>query len=175
MAAAVLVVGALIALTGLPRPRSFHFDNISIRGSPRFQGQVVSALALLRTKSPDGYQIITNNIGAITQSKHSGMAAYRKPPTFELNDQTAFYSVTWCAGSIAHDSIHSKLYLDYLKRNARMNVPTNIWIGEAAEKVCSEHQVRVLIQIGAPSNEITHCIWNPADRYWEVDYQKRNW
>src|SRR5205823_14487092 len=70
-----------------------HFDNLEIRGTRRFKARVIQALTLIRTKAPQAYDIATNNVGAITESKHSEMAAYRKPPTFELNDQPALYSV----------------------------------------------------------------------------------
>ena len=163
----------LLVMLSIPGPA--RFDSLRISGNPRFQQQVSSALSLLRGRSPDGYQIVTNNIGIIAQAKHSGMAAYRDPPTFDLNDRTAFYSVTWCAGSIAHDSMHSKLYFDYRRAHAGASVPDNVWIGETVEKACTDHQHHVLLQIEAPSNEIAQCVWNPKDRYWEVDYTKRNW
>src|SRR5882724_5355980 len=55
--------------------RPARFDNLQIRGTPRFKTQVLGALALLRAKAPDAYETLTNNVGAIKQSKHSGMAA----------------------------------------------------------------------------------------------------
>jgi len=156
--------------------RPAHFDGLSVRGTPRFRTRVTESLSLLRTKSPDAYQIVTNNIGAIAQSKHSGMAAYRKPPTFELNDATAYASITWCASCIAHDSLHARFYFTWLRFHASEKVvPHDVWMGANAEALCSLHQVRVLRQIGAPSNEIAHCSSSSTDRYWEVDYKKRNW
>jgi hypothetical protein len=165
----------LLALVVLSIPGPARFDRLKINGNPSFQEQVVKALSLLRSRSPNAYQIVTNNIGAIVQAKHSGMAAYRNPPTFDLNDRTAFYSVTWCAGSIAHDSMHSKLYFDYRRQHAGAPVPDHVWIGAMVEKTCTDYQRLVLEQVGAPSNEVAHCVWNPKDRYWEIDYQKRNW
>jgi hypothetical protein len=50
-------------------------------------------------------------------AKHNGMVADHQPPSFQLNDYSAFYSVTSCAGVIAHDPIHSKLYRDYRVRH----------------------------------------------------------
>jgi len=143
-----------------------HFDNLEIRGTRRFKARVIQALTLLRSKTPHAYELATNNIGAISQSKHSEMAAYRKPPTFELNDQTAFYSVTWCAGSIAHDSLHSRFYFNYLKLHPGERVVVHdAWMGEAAEKLCCEHQLRVLRQIGAPTNEIAQCLTAKTNGY----------
>ena len=166
----------LIVLGVMFATRPAQFDNLRIRGTKRFQEQVVTALAMLRNMAPEAYQIVTNNVGAIAQSKHSGMAAYRKPPTFELNDKTAYYSVTWCAGSIAHDSLHARFYFNYLKFHPGGSVvPNDAWMGEASEKLCSAHQLRVLRQIGAPAREIDHCISIQTNRYWELDYNKRNW
>ena len=83
--------------------------DIEIRGSKAFREQVNKSLKLLKNKAPDAYGIVIHNVGRIEQGKHSGMWAYKTPPTFELNDRTAFCSITWCASSIAHDSYHSKL------------------------------------------------------------------
>jgi len=145
-----------------------------ITGTTKFKEQVASALALLKTKSPEAYGIVTNYVGEIKEGTHSGMWAYWRTPTFELNGRTAFYSVTWCAGSIAHDSFHSKLYHDYRKQGpGARRVPEEIWMGEQAEKRCSEHQLRVLQQIGAPPLERDWL--RQTNHYWEVDYKKRDW
>jgi hypothetical protein len=62
-------------------------------------------------------------------------------------------------------------------------VPYEIWTGAAAEKQCLEHQVRVLVQIGAPTNEIIYCRQVKPDFFdvnkhgtntWE-DFKQRNW
>src|SRR6185436_5963393 len=126
--------------------RPAHFDGLSVRGTPRFRTRVTESLSLLRTKAPDAYQIVTNNIGAIAQSKHSGMAAYRKPPTFELNDATAYASVTWCASCIAHDSLHARFYFTWLRFHlSEKVVPHDVWMGANAEALCSLHQDKSLL------------------------------
>jgi hypothetical protein len=183
-----LVVPALILLfwIAFATSHSTRFGNVEIRGNTRFKNQVVNALVLLKSKSPDAYAIVTNYIGIIEQAKHSGMKAYAKPPTFHLNGRTAYYSVTWCASAIAHDSFHSKLFHDYLDKHRSQApgdalksdwglVPDHIWIGEAAEKQCVEHQLQVLREIGAPGEEIIQGQWNPTNRYWELEESKQNW
>lgn len=147
---------------------------IEIIGTATFNDQIGSSLMLLRTRSPQSYGVVTTYIGRIVQAKHSGMAAYKSPPTLELNDRTVFNSLTWCASSIAHDSIHSKLYADYLKLHPASSVPDEIWTGAEVERQCCEHQTRVLREIGAPLSEIS---WSARtnDRYWEIDYAKRDW
>jgi hypothetical protein len=152
-----------------------RFDKITIRGSPKFKHQVMSALVLLKARMPEAYQMVTNYIGAIAEAKHSGMAAYLNPPTFHLNDTSAFYSRTWCAASIAHDSMHSKLYHEYLREHPEeKSVPAGVWMGEAVERRCSEYELKVLQKIGAPDYEVLWCS-QTNNRYWEVEYDKRNW
>jgi len=172
LAALVLLAILAICFNG---HRSKRVDTIDITGTTPFKEQVANSLMLLKTRSPQSYGVVTSYIGRILQAKHSGMAAYEAPPTLELNDRTAFYSVTWCASSIAHDSIHSKLYTDYRMRHpGDAYVPNEVWTGPDVERQCCEHQTRVLQQIGAPPSEIS---W-PAqtnNRFWEVDYAKRNW
>jgi hypothetical protein len=155
---------------------------VAISGTPQFTNQVFQALALLLTKAPEAYTCVTNYMGKIEQGKKSGMWAYRNPPTYEMADQTAFYSVTWCAGSIAHDSFHSKLYHEY-KAKHRGLVPDKVWTDVEAEKKCLQHQLAVLKKIGAPKSEIdhlekmtgTHHDTNNDGKYDWDDYQKRNW
>ena len=157
-----------------PNPASAQvFDNVCIQGPPQFSAQVERALQLLKTQSPQAYLVVTNQVGIIRQGKHSGMRASQKPPVFDLNDRSAFYSVTWCAGVIAHDSFHSKLYHDY-KREHWLFVPRKIWTGREAEAKCLEHQLRVLTDISAPESEISYCKAVGPD-YTDVSYRKRNW
>jgi hypothetical protein len=146
---------------------------IEIRGSERFKSTVTNALALLATKAPESYQVVTNYIGVIEESEHSGMNAEATPPVFDLNDNSAFYSVTWCAGDIAHDSFHSKLYHEYQTTHSG-SVPDDVWIGHAAEIKCLKFQVTALKEIDAPRNEIVYCE-NISPDYSDVPYSKRNW
>jgi hypothetical protein len=91
-------------------------------------------------------------------AEQSGMWAYKTPPTYEMSDTTALYSLTWCAATIAHDSFHSKLYHDYLKMHSG-HVPDAVWTGTAAERKCVKHQLAVMKRIGATQ--------------WEIDYVKK--
>jgi hypothetical protein len=152
-----------------------RFDGIKITGTPEFKDQVIGALVLLKTRSPEAYQIVTNYIGAIAQASRSGMAAQRNPPTYDLNERSAFHSLTWCAGSIAHDSIHSKLYHDYLRQHPGSNtVPDDIWTGEAVELRCLAHQIQVSKEIDAPSSEIGWLV-KTNHHWWEDNYRRVNW
>ncbi|HEX2966738.1 MAG TPA: hypothetical protein VHO84_13185 [Syntrophorhabdaceae bacterium] len=154
---------------------------IQITGSAEFQNQIHRALNLLRNKAPDKYDTVLRYIGRIKESEKSAMWAYDDPPTFELAYQTAFYSITWCASSIAHDSFHSKLYHEY--RDSKGPIPAVAWTGKAAEKKCLKYQVATLKKIGAPKSEIDYCRKNKptySDRNndgtynWD-DYKQISW
>lgn len=129
---------------------------VEVVGSRDFVGQVEKALALLESRSPDAYLIVTNNVKRIQQGDRSGMWAYQTPPTYEMSDRTALVSVTWCAATIAHDSFHSKLYHD-CRRDAPGPVPDVVWTGTVAERLCMKHQLAVMKLIGAPQSEIDHA------------------
>jgi hypothetical protein len=150
-----------------------------IVGSLRFSNQVHQALALLSAKDTNAYAIVTNYIGRIQEGERSGMWAYQTPPTYELSDSTAFYSVTWCAATIAHDSFHSRLYHDYLKTHSGA-VPDDVWTGTEAERQCMTHQLLVMERIGASRSEIDYAKKQADGHYvkngetWQ-DYKQRKW
>ena len=157
-------------------------SDIKIIGTDKFKKQVKEALDLLKEKSPRAYAMANRYIGIIEQSQRSGMTAYEEPPSFQLADRSAFYSITWCAGVIAHDSYHSKLYHDYKDFHKR-RVPNEIWIGANAEKKCMKHQLQILKEIGAPAHEIEHTKKTNPNFYdvnqdgqydWD-DYEARDW
>jgi len=79
-----------------------------IVGTDRFEKQVEDAMELLRHHSPDTHRLIQTYVGVIQQGEKSGMCTPMGPPKFEMADPTTFHSITWCAGSIAHDAFHSK-------------------------------------------------------------------
>lgn len=150
-----------------------------IIGSERYTNQVRQALLLLAARDTNAYAIVTNYVGRIKEGAPSGMWAYLDPPTYEMSDVTAFYSLTWCAGTMAHDSFHSKLYHDYLKTHAGP-VPDEVWTGQAAERLCMKHQLAVMRRIGAGAAELDWATREADGSYvsghetWN-DYSKRKW
>ena len=153
-----------------------------IVGSDRFANQLEKALTLIKQQAPEAHQLIQENVGIIKQGKRSGMWAYKTPPVYEMADPTTFYSVTWCAGTIAHDALHSKLYHDYLAAHGEP-VPDKVWTGRDAEIKCISFQLEILRRIGAPRHEVDYCAKLNGEHYdidrdgkyeWE-DYFKRNW
>jgi hypothetical protein len=132
-----------------------NFEGIEIRGASPFVAQVENSLRLLRDKSPDAFALTQRYMKRIDESRHSGMWAYDEPPTFDLAPKTAFYSISWCAGAIAHDMYHSKLYHEYIDAHGEP-VPDDAWCGQSRELECNAFQLRVLKEIGAPGLETTY-------------------
>jgi hypothetical protein len=125
---------------------------------------------------------VEDNVDIIEQGRRSGMWADLVHPKFVMADPTTFYSVTWCAASIAHDSYHSKLYHDYKARNG-LPVPHDVWMGTEAERKCLKHQLEVLQDFRAPKHEIEHCAAQDGSHHdinkdgvydWD-DFKARNW
>lgn len=155
---------------------------IEIVGDPDFVHQTQLALSLLQTKAPDAFQKAEAFVAIIEQADHSGMWAYEQLPRYAVSDQTAFYSVTWYASTIAHDSTHSELYHEYLELNGAP-VPDDVWTGVAVERFCNAYQLDVLRRIGGPADEVdylanqtgTHCdLDGDGDCDWD-DYNSRDW
>lgn len=105
-----LLAGGLLLFWSRHDRHESNFHGVQVYGNTPFIEQVESSLKLLREKSPEAFQLILQHAPRIEQSSRSGMRAYAEPPTFDLSPKTADYSATWCAGSIAHDTYHSKLY-----------------------------------------------------------------
>jgi hypothetical protein len=150
-----------------------------IIGSVEFSNQVQRALLLLKTRDADAFAIVTNYVGRIQEGERSGMWAHKTPPTYEMSRTNAFYSLSWCAATIAHDSFHSKLYHDYQKEHGGP-VPDPIWTGRAAERQCMKHQLLVMERIGAAKREIDYAKQQADGHYvkenetWQ-EYLQRKW
>lgn len=140
-----------------------------IVGSARFSNQVHQAMLLLQMRDPDAYAIVTNYVGRIQEGERDGMWAYKTPPTYEMTDATAFYSLTWCAATMAHDSFHSKLYHDY-KGAHDQEVPDAVWTGTAAEQECMKHQLEVMERIKATTWEKNYAK-KQADGHYVKDHE----
>jgi hypothetical protein len=190
----VACVGTLLPVTSTPivtaqvvdtapTTDSTNFDGIQINGKPAFIIQTRAALSLLKQKDLAAFKKIKTYIGIIEQGQHSGMWAWEEPPRYEVGDQTAFYSVTWYASTIAHDATHSELYAQYHAANPGLPVPEDAYGGVEIERLCNSYQLEVLKRINAPQIEIdymstldgTHCdIDHDGDCDWQ-DYQHRSW
>ncbi len=181
--ALLVIVGVVLLVVFSSVSRTRDFDGVEVSGSARFREQVVGALVLLREKSPAAYEIVTNHVRVIKQHRRSGMRLDLTKPTFELANPTAYYSITWCAGAIAHDSMHAKVYHDFVKANPGGQRPED-WNSQVEEeKQCNAHQLQVLREIGAPALEVNHCAEqdgkhadvNKDGKYDWDDYEQGDW
>lgn len=156
--------------------------SINIEGSERYRKQVKSGLDLLASKAKKEYEFIENHIGVISQHEKSGMVAWENPPRYQMSNRTAFYSLTWCAGTIAHDAYHSFLYKKHSPQNGK-RTPYNKWAGFASERQAIDFQIKVMKKIGASSHEIdylksldgTHGDVNGDGKLTREDYELRDW
>lgn len=156
--------------------------SIEIEGSYKYREQVENCLDLLSRKAPKEYKFVKNHIGVISQNSKSGMRAWENPPRYQMSDTTAFYSLSWCAGTIAHDAYHSFLYKKYSPGDGG-KPPYEEWAGIPAEIKSIDFQLSVMRKIRASNHEInylksldgTHGDVNGDGKLNNEDYKLRNW
>jgi hypothetical protein len=156
--------------------------SIDIEGNEKYRKQVKSCLDLLALKAKKEYELIENNVGVISQHGKSGMRAWENPPLYQMSDKTAYYSLTWCAGTIAHDAYHSFLYKKHSLNNGK-RTPYNKWAGFSSEKQATDFQLKVMKKIGASPHEVdylrtldgTHGDVNGDGKLTQEDYKQRDW
>ncbi len=161
---------------------SSHLYAIEIEGSLKYRKQIESCLNLLMNEAKKDYKLIEDHIGIISQNDRSGMRAWEKPPRYQMSDTTAFYSLTWCAGTIAHDAYHSFLYQKYSPIGGG-KPPYEKWAGFSSEKKSIDFQLTVMRKIGASGHEInylksldgTHGDVNGNGKLDNDDYKLRDW
>jgi hypothetical protein len=127
-------------------------EGVKIVGSPAFVAATKEALVILKKSGHlDG---ITPFIEAIHQSRCSGMDVYKK--VYEVGDPTWQKDVVWYAGTIAHDSHHSKLYADAKKARNGMEPAYSAWSGAKAETKCLAYQREVLKALKASASTLAY-------------------
>lgn len=155
---------------------------ITVKGTSEYKSQVNECLNLLSSKTESDYMFIKKYIGIIQQSNKSGMKAWENPPRYFMSDKTAFYSLTWCASTIAHDSYHSYLYQkNKSKYGGRPQYKK--WGGFEAEKEAIKYQEKIMRIIGSSDHEInyiktldvTHGDTNNDGKLDSTDYKQRTW
>lgn len=137
-----------------------------------FKAKVNKALDLLKTKASAAHGIVTTYIVKIKAAEKSGMIVQSK--IYEIAKPTFDASLTWLAGTIAHDSLHSKQYAS-----------KEPYVGAESEAKCNQHQLEVLRKIGAPQSECAyllsiikngdHSDLDGDGKYTQKDYDKRKW
>jgi hypothetical protein len=146
---------------------------IGIIGDEAFTEQTDAALSLLASEAGDGYAQVLRYIDTIESvTAGSGMDVFTR--TFLVGDETAFApgfaredQVVWLAGTIVHDSCHSRLYAEGVE-----------YAGRDAELACMRDQLDTLEEIdhdyfedyvqglidGVDDPE--NAYWTDPDRHW---------
>ena len=165
----ILAATLCLVVAGCSPSETYH--GTEIHGSEKFAGQIREALELIRHHSPDEFASITEYVRRIEESDRSGMDTSRS--VCQLAPATAYHSITWCAGCIAHEAHHAKL-----------SQSASYSYGHAQEeKVCIAYQRAVLERIGAPPSELeylatldgSHFDADGDGEYSWKDYGTRNW
>src|SRR5688572_20960914 len=128
-------ISGCVSLSGCHHSESDH--GVAIVGSDKFVNHISEALALIHSKAPDDLKLIATYVKRIEEHDRSGMNTSRDVPTCQLAPATAYASLTWCAGCIAHESYHSKLY----------HSPPYVYGGAKEEHACNEYQLTVMRRI----------------------------
>lgn len=134
----------------------------SVNGSPVFRGKINGALDLLMEKAPLSWEIVAGNLLAISEHDRSGADVAGR--VFNVGPATAASDIIWLASVIVHDAYHVQQY-----REGR------IFHGEEAEAEAVAKQRRALVELGAPSNLIEYLDNSLSTKFWDVEYQNRNW
>jgi hypothetical protein len=149
---------------------------ISIKGDENCKVKTQDALNLLDSKASTYYQTVVKYVGIIEcTEKGSGMYAWEDPPRYQVGRLTYEASTIWYAGTIVHDSCHSKLYSDNLLNNHPVGEPAIQWTGEDAERKCINTQYDALVKIGADSATLDYVRGSIDSKYWEISPTERWW
>ncbi|MBL4796126.1 MAG: DUF4124 domain-containing protein [Oleispira sp.] len=135
----------------------FSRKRIAIEGDAKYETQISACLNLIKENSKEDYNFVVKHIGIIKQNPKSGMQAWKTPPVFLFSNKSAFHSLTWCAGGIAHDAYHSYLFKAN-KVEGEKYPPYETWAGFSAERKCNKYQISVMRKIGGSESDITYLI-----------------
>jgi hypothetical protein len=157
-------------------PNYNSISNIVIKGDDNCRNQTFAALNLLNERDLEALKIVEKYIGTIECiDKGSGMYSWENPPRFVVGTVTMGGGTMWYAGSILHDSWHSKLYNDYHDAHPNDYVPAEIYSGETGETICVGHQYDTMVKLGADQGTLDWIKASLATKYWEVPYDQRSW
>lgn len=149
---------------------------ISIQGDEECLTKTRSALELLEEKALVHSDIVKEYIGIIEcVDSGSGMFAWENPPRYKVGKATIAAGNIWYAGTIVHDSCHSKQYNDYIEEKNTESVPSDIWIGKSAEAQCLDVQYDALTKLDADQETLDYLENTITTEYWNIDYSNRWW
>jgi hypothetical protein len=151
-----ILTGVIVACASWARTRyegqavSIVVRGVHVSGSRRFAHQIKQALDLLSQKAPGEFLTIQDQKPSIRQADRSSLIEYT-PPVIEMSAKSALYSLTWCAGAIAHESMHLQRYIEHGITPEVADTADKV---RDEELICLRYQARVLRAIGAPALEI---------------------
>jgi hypothetical protein len=151
------------------------YHHISIRGNEMFVRQTREALSLARMYP--GFSMVQPYLKVIQESRASGMAAYRREPTFLVGARTWTALTVWYASAILHDAFHSKLYHENRRKFLCFTyTPDHCWKGKEAERKCLEFQLDFLESVDAPQYLIVYVQELRSDpKYSRVPWRDVEW
>ena len=146
---------------------------IDVVGDDALTAQTEAALQLLAKDAADGYaQVVAYILTIESVVAGSGMDVFTK--TYLVGDETAFApgfddddQTVWLAGTIVHDSCHTRLYSDGEE-----------YIGRPAELACMLDQLAALESIDSDFfedyvqglidgvDDPENAYWNDPNRHW---------
>lgn len=127
---------------------------LEISGGPEFSARTREALDLLEKSGR--LAEVRRYVGVIEESRCSGMDVYASRPTFRVGRATWRSGGLWYAGSIAHDSRHSRLYREAKTALGGEEPPAEAWTGTEAERLCLAFQLEVLEALGAGEDALNY-------------------
>ncbi|MCL2576356.1 MAG: copper amine oxidase N-terminal domain-containing protein [Defluviitaleaceae bacterium] len=146
-----------------PVSRMGQWDSIQIIGDANFIARNQAALDLIRTGSPEHYEMVLRYVGILRQHSSSGMWYWLDPPEFRIGTGTYMESTTWLATCIVHDAWHSWQAYHY-DENPFIDPESDAWFN--AEMDAIRVQIEFLQAINAPQHYITHSESMIGQRWW---------
>jgi hypothetical protein len=136
-----------------------YYKKIEIIGEPEFANYIVKVLKFMNKKIPSRLKTIQKYINRIEQSSKTCQAHLNELSICYMSAKTAYYSTTWCAGSLVHEAHHAKLHLEYLKNNKTkiqrlLKVPRKISAMQKEELECIKQKLIACKKMNAPKKEI---------------------
>lgn len=155
---------------------------LRLNGDAAFRRRARQALALLQPLPQ--FFLIRSHLAVLRQGHRSGVTAWSEYPVFTVATPTWSHSPEWCAGAIAHDAFHARLYRDAKRQAGGKRPDVDAWSGRGAEQKCLSFQREVLVLLNADLQLLRHVdthLENPTYQgrtkglgAW-LDYRKRRW
>jgi hypothetical protein len=131
--------------------------SVKIEGNGDFQLQVTKALLLIKLCDFEMFARVTNAVGIVREDSETSAAATNRPPMVRMTSNTAFHSLTWCAGGLVHEAHHISL----AKRRGDTNQINPVFGNvrgykdyQREELECFALELEILKKMNAPRDEI---------------------